>query len=741
MAGFAEDLIALSLSSGSASSSATSGKRVSDHQLNDERLLIALHNAINARALIPVEQARIDGKVAEYEARRLALIEQNAPPVEIAAVEDQIADANYRRWLVAMQLNRAADAAEERLSYLQTLDTPEKQAAEVALCQSGVDGLLHCWRMWAWTADPRPDAPLTYIPFLPFEFQEDAIRWMWDIVFEQMCDGHLDKSRDLGASWILTTFDAICFLLAKPAQPFLSTFGSRKEDFVDKIGDADTLLEKVRIFLRLVPGWMLPKGFSFAKHATFLRITNPATGSMIKGESANDDFARGGRQTKVNFDEAAAWPSGGYAAWTAASESARTRLAVSTPQGKFNKFGELKEDKYISHWSMKWDQHPWKPIQAYEIAKRRLSEVELAQEWDLDYEGSVAGRLLWMFSELHSVITRSEFVRFFGADALTPDGDFRIPKGWKHTIAHDCGTTDDHPSVIIGAAMSPSNSKLPRHLFFYEQIFHGEGGHPLILAPIIKDAFKQYVKDDDIENWLISHEANAERMIYNDTFGLPFEMWDTEAGYTQGYPQTQHYFTPYPGPHPFRPEIEGHPRAFLVVEDRQGGYSAAAEGNQSPPPQPPASAHGITKDYVSRLMAWANSRWRPASPINDEGGFKRTREELPRIHIPQSEAGKPTKAQRHFKKFDDAFDTVRAIMAKMPTAAPLTDAERVQQRLRDSYKAEAIAQTLQDEGYQAFYAYQEERASIERDIETESMPVRSNSAGRPIQTIRDRRVR
>lgn len=704
------DLASISLSLSAPITTDRNSFRITDAQLNDERLLNALHNAIDARSKISIEQARYDRLVSEYKAKQAELVSINASPFEISQLDDEIADAEYHRWLVAQQLNRAADAAQTRLEYLQTLNTPEKQVAELDLCSDGLDGLLHWWRVWAWTADPRPDAPLTYIPFLPFQFQEDAITWIWDLVNVKMRDGHLDKSRDLGASWIATTFAAGCWLTARSEQPFLSTFGSRKEEFVDKIGDADTLLEKIRITLRLVPGWMLPKSFAFAKHATFLRITNPANGSMVKGESANDNFARGGRQTMVIFDESAAWPSGGYSAWTAASESARTRLAISTPQGKFNKFGELKEDTKTPHYSMKWDQHPWKTQQAYEIAKRRLSAVELAQEWDLDYEGSVAGRLLAMFSELCSVITWSEFVKVFGKDALTEDGSPRIPKGWRHTVAHDCGTTDDHPSVIIAAAMSPANSVLPRHLFLHTQIFHGEGGHPLILAPLIKNALKLYVKDGDIERWLISHEAGAEMLIYNEEFGLPFRKWDTEAGYTFGYPQTQHYFTPYPGKNPFRPEVEGHPRAFIIVEDRQGS-----------------------------LLTGDDGKLRVSPPINNEGGFKRTREELPRIHIPQSEAGKPVKAQRHFKKFDDAFDVVRAIMAQMPSMVGLTDAERIQQRLRAEFKSQQANETMAEHQYTAWYAYQEELHSVTRDVERENMPSRPNAGGRPIQTFRDRR--
>jgi hypothetical protein len=224
--------------------------RISDADLNNDRLLRALNDAIQARGKIETEQSRYDSLIAEYEASRASLLQNNASPHEVSQVEDEIADAQYHRWLVEQQLLRAADSAKERLAYLQTLNTPEKQASELDLCADGLDGLLHWWRYWAWTADPRPDAPLMYVPFLPFEFQEKAISWIWELMNVRMKDGHLDKSRDLGASWIATTFAAACWLLAESANPFLCTFGSRKEAFVDQVGDQDTLLEKCRIALR-----------------------------------------------------------------------------------------------------------------------------------------------------------------------------------------------------------------------------------------------------------------------------------------------------------------------------------------------------------------------------------------------------------------------------------------------------------------------------------------------------------
>ncbi len=69
----------------------------------------------------------------------------------------------------------------------------------------------------------------------------------------------------------------------------------------------------------------------------------------------------------------------------------------------------------------------------------------------------------------------------------------------------------------------------------------------------------------------------------------------------------------------------------------------------------------------------------------------------------------------------------------------LTDAERIQQRLRAEFKAQQANETMAEHQYTAYYAYQEEMDRITKDVERENMPSRPNAGGRPIQTFRDRR--
>lgn len=685
---------------------------------HDRRLQEGLQNAINARSLIPVEQARISEQIEKAEpgsARYRYLI--------------------YQRDLVGLQLDRAADFAQRRLQYLSAIRTKQQQEIEKEKCRDGIEGLLHWFDYWAWTADPRPDAPLYAVPFGLFDFQREAVRWIWSLVYTLRQDGLIDKSRDMGISWIAVGFAAGNWLNADKRSPFSALFGSRKEDFVDKRGDMDTLFEKLRFIISYLPSWMMPRGWNPKQCQSFMSILNPETGSALKGESSNDDFGRGGRQTIIIPDEFASFPGGGYAAWTACSESTRTRLPISTPKGKFNKFAELRFDGATPTLSLHWKQHPWKSEGWYDFQATRMTSVERAQELDLDYEGSLAGRLLPMWDERVHVITWSEFADYFGKPALDGDGKPRIPANWQIGWAHDVGTTADHPAVVIMAATAAEDSKLPGAVFFFQEIVIPENGTPLQMAPLIKQVADPW----DLWAWLnlslISHEANSERLIY-ETLGISFVAWDTDQGYTQGYSQLQVFLTPDKSlVHPFRPDVRlpngealGCPRLFVVVGDEDGGL------------------------VPDETLGW---RSRPARKPKYEDisvpqtGFARLRLEFPNIHIPTSELGKPARARRHFKKLDDAFDCCRALAAQFfPGITEETFAQRLRKRLQERFGSESRAASLDDNPAGAVIGMLEAQDVVRRELEAEDYPdgesqfnrITEKQTGREFRTIRTSRA-
>ena len=218
---------------------------------------------------------------------------------------------------------------------LEAANDPAKQAAHLELCRRYP---AYWFNNFCWTFDPRQD--ITTIPFNLYPVQE----WFIEILIEKMQeqkDFGVEKSRDVGASWLIALTFQYCWLF-KPGWNF--HIGSRKEELVDKKGDISTLFEKLRFNLNWLPPWMLPIGFSEKQHCLYMRLINPENGNIITGESSNANFARGGRYRAILFDEFPVWDQA-EAAWTSASQSTKCRIPIGTPNGKFNKHGQMMTDK------------------------------------------------------------------------------------------------------------------------------------------------------------------------------------------------------------------------------------------------------------------------------------------------------------------------------------------------------------------------------------------------------------
>lgn len=143
---------------------------------------------------------------------------------------------------------------------------------------------------WGVTFDPRnAEVGLpTTMPFLLFPKQAEFITWLRDRWLGRE-DGLAEKSRDMGASWLCVGF-AVWMFIFHPGT--VAGFGSRKEEYVDKLGDPKALFWKVRQFINLLPVEFRPAGWDQKKHAPYMNIVNPENGSAIVGESG-DNIGRG----------------------------------------------------------------------------------------------------------------------------------------------------------------------------------------------------------------------------------------------------------------------------------------------------------------------------------------------------------------------------------------------------------------------------------------------------------------
>jgi hypothetical protein len=288
------------------------------------------------------------------------------------------------------------------------------------------------FNQFCFTYDPRPERKPHHFPFITYPFQDELIEKLEESV-DILADLHLDKSRDMGASWVCLTW-----LVWKwwKNEPFSALVGSRKEDMVDNFQE-DSLFGKIGYAIDALPKWAQPEGYRSDKHRRFLRIRNPANGNTIQGESANRDFSRQGRYTVIFLDEYAFWDHAD-SGWTATGDSSPVRVAISTPYGMNNKFADLKFHTDIRQLSLHWTLHPEKDEAWYEKEKLRRTAREVAQELDIDYEASGAERV---FTLRTNPTLRDNVV-------IEP---FEVPRDWNFRAGLDYGTRNKSSFHIYAA--------------------------------------------------------------------------------------------------------------------------------------------------------------------------------------------------------------------------------------------------------------------------------------------------
>lgn len=250
----------------------------------------------------------------------------------------------------------------------------------------------HPWQFiidWGMTTDPRNieiGLPAS-IPFLLFPKQEEWCEWFIER-WKSREPGITEKTRDMGMSWLTIGLSATLCLFYTD---LVVGFGSRKEEYVDKIGSPKSLFEKARYFLNTIPiefrgGWVREK------HAPHMRILFPQSGSAITGESG-DGIGRGDRTAFYVVDESAFLE---RPELVDASLSATTncRQDVSTPNGMANSFAMRRFSGKIKVFTFHWRDDPRKDDAWYAKQQNELDPVTLAQEVDIDYSASVEGVLI-----------------------------------------------------------------------------------------------------------------------------------------------------------------------------------------------------------------------------------------------------------------------------------------------------------------------------------------------------------
>jgi hypothetical protein len=243
---------------------------------------------------------------------------------------------------------------------------------------------------WGCTFDPR-NAELkrpTIIPFILFPKQREYIDWLHQR-WQNREDGLAEKSRDMGVSWLCVAFGVWMWLFHSGT---VIGFGSRKEEYVDKIGDPKSLFWKARKFIELLPPFLKPVGYKEREHAPYMRIINPENDSTLVGE-AGDNIGRGNR-TSIYFKDESAFYERPEAIDAALSQTSNCKIDVSTPNGNGNPFYKKRHGGKIPVFSFHWTDDPRKNEEWYKKQCSTLDPVIVAQEIDIDYESSVSNAII-----------------------------------------------------------------------------------------------------------------------------------------------------------------------------------------------------------------------------------------------------------------------------------------------------------------------------------------------------------
>lgn len=217
-----------------------------------------------------------------------------------------------------------------------------ERAVQIRLC---ADDPAYFMVMFGVLYEPRPtvdivlagdgaensvDRPPGWYPWVPFAFQVDMVRWFQKIVSKTYDplgrgDGVIEKSREMGASWVFCLLAAHGWLFLDDQTIMLM---SKSAELVDNRGDPGSLFYKIRALVGIydkvprasfapgtiwdglrarLPEWMTPPIVA-REHDHVMKLMHPTKNNTVIGETTTSTSGTGGRATWLGIDEAAKNP-------------------------------------------------------------------------------------------------------------------------------------------------------------------------------------------------------------------------------------------------------------------------------------------------------------------------------------------------------------------------------------------------------------------------------------------------
>lgn len=234
---------------------------------------------------------------------------------------------------------------------------------------------------WTFNSKQYPTSPRRL--FILREYQEHLSQVLIQSVGKN--DVIIPKARDMGASWVCLSVLA-WFWQFIPY--FTALLGSWKQDYVDKIGDPNSLFWKLDYFLDMQPGWMVPRIRPQVERKQN-SLTNPENFSAITGEATNPNFGRAGRPAVIMLDEFAAVDCA-YDVLSATRDTSNTRWIISTYAGAYGAFYDRvkKMQETTPHLvvGLHWTLHPGKRRGLYQFLNGKIEFLDPGYKYPDNYE-------------------------------------------------------------------------------------------------------------------------------------------------------------------------------------------------------------------------------------------------------------------------------------------------------------------------------------------------------------------
>jgi hypothetical protein len=211
---------------------------------------------------------------------------------------------------------------------------------------------------FVWTIDAKRPYKRKKIPLITYGYQDAGLDIMLDSL-EESFDVQVEKSRQMGASWLFSTLIQYCWRFWS-GQNFLML--SRSDEYVDKSDEPKSLFWKIDFIHQNLPAWLMPVGWDAKKHRKVKRITNPENQNAIVGEATTEDSGRGGTFSAILHDEFAACDVG-MGILKSTRSATGTRWFNSTPKGTGNAHYRIvqlsrQNPRQVRPLRFHWSDHP-----------------------------------------------------------------------------------------------------------------------------------------------------------------------------------------------------------------------------------------------------------------------------------------------------------------------------------------------------------------------------------------------